>query len=594
MVAERISRKRQRVAPKDSEDDSKKARGRPRVDGQDETAADRRRTQIRLAQRAYRQRKENTISSLNARVATLQSTIEEMNKCFLEFNDKLVTSNLLEPQLVKELQRTTHNFLLLAKASDNSSSTDSDSEPETMQYEQLVRHEESTQSLFEQPQPDYQTKDLDMGIGYVQIIDDSSSGSALSPPEMPLDPKGFDAALISMSNQSNNALSAQEYPDFNDFPLYPSPSADSTNSTSSAELALPSKELPDMNRNSSLLNTLTLKAPYTFSTEETTFSRRLHRAALERGYHLLATSSQRPEGVLWTFRLSLLYHTQTALMERIRRMLLRPVDQPLEFYATPFIHLGGAGTHYPKERKQNTYIIKEGPINASARLEHTDTGYDPGIELKFDIKEYEGEWFDSNDVEGYLRELGLSIDPRSTFAEANVDDNGILVSLLRKNGALPSVSPTPEPQQAWPVNSITDVSGSTVPVSQAIIDDATARLFPELGLGDSISSAWMNDANIAASWLMGGGSRTPEFPASGWSSAQPPSLWDPLDALGSLELPPSDSTSRSKSPSMRRVTIDVSSFVDEIIKSGICLGRAPGFRKKDVEHSLVASIIEVV
>src|SRR3984885_10670025 len=61
-------KKRPRRSPKSDEDDSKKQRGRPRLDTQDETAADRRRTQIRLAQRAYRHRKETTISALKKRV----------------------------------------------------------------------------------------------------------------------------------------------------------------------------------------------------------------------------------------------------------------------------------------------------------------------------------------------------------------------------------------------------------------------------------------------------------------------------------------------------------------------------------------------
>jgi hypothetical protein len=41
MDSERPVRKRQRVTPRDSDDDEgRKQRGRPRVDGQDETAAD--------------------------------------------------------------------------------------------------------------------------------------------------------------------------------------------------------------------------------------------------------------------------------------------------------------------------------------------------------------------------------------------------------------------------------------------------------------------------------------------------------------------------------------------------------------------------
>ena len=40
MAGEQPPRKRQRVATKDSDDESRKQRGRPRVEGQDESAAD--------------------------------------------------------------------------------------------------------------------------------------------------------------------------------------------------------------------------------------------------------------------------------------------------------------------------------------------------------------------------------------------------------------------------------------------------------------------------------------------------------------------------------------------------------------------------
>lgn len=74
-------------ADENSGDDSKK-RGRPRVEKPDESAADRRRTQIRMAQRAYRQRKESTLEELRKRVSELTNTMELMNKAFLDHRDR--------------------------------------------------------------------------------------------------------------------------------------------------------------------------------------------------------------------------------------------------------------------------------------------------------------------------------------------------------------------------------------------------------------------------------------------------------------------------------------------------------------------------
>lgn len=66
--------------------DTTRQRGRPRLDTRDESQAERRRTQIRLAQRAYRLRKETTIASLRSRVAELETAIEGMQDAFTELH----------------------------------------------------------------------------------------------------------------------------------------------------------------------------------------------------------------------------------------------------------------------------------------------------------------------------------------------------------------------------------------------------------------------------------------------------------------------------------------------------------------------------
>jgi hypothetical protein len=60
----------------------------------------RRRTQIRMAQRAYRQRKESTLDELRKRVSDLSKTIEVMNKTFLTCSDRLFASNMSQDQMM--------------------------------------------------------------------------------------------------------------------------------------------------------------------------------------------------------------------------------------------------------------------------------------------------------------------------------------------------------------------------------------------------------------------------------------------------------------------------------------------------------------
>lgn len=88
----------------------------------------RRRTQIRLAQRAYRQRKETTISGLNSRVTSLEKTIEDMHKTFLEFNDRAITSGIQKgaPALAGYLKSTAERLSELAKSSAEESEIEED------------------------------------------------------------------------------------------------------------------------------------------------------------------------------------------------------------------------------------------------------------------------------------------------------------------------------------------------------------------------------------------------------------------------------------------------------------------------------------
>lgn len=83
-----------------SDSDGERRRGRPRVEKPDESAADRRRTQIRMAQRAYRQRKESTLEELRKRVSDHINTIELMNKTFIDCRDRLFATNISEDQMM--------------------------------------------------------------------------------------------------------------------------------------------------------------------------------------------------------------------------------------------------------------------------------------------------------------------------------------------------------------------------------------------------------------------------------------------------------------------------------------------------------------
>ena len=179
------------------------------------------------------------------------------------------------------------------------------------------------------------------------------------------------------------------------------------------------------------LSSKTLTPIFTYSHDETDFARRLTRASLETGFHLLSSANIRPAALNYVFKLSLRYLSLDQLRARFKMMLARNVNEELDFWETPFIHLGGAGTHYPRKdangnvvtRKNNWTIRQIGPLEKKiARMESVDDGRWEELS-DIDLTHFEGEWFDAYDVQGYLEEhWSCRLDPKSSFAECMVEE----------------------------------------------------------------------------------------------------------------------------------------------------------------------------
>jgi hypothetical protein len=101
---------------------------------------------------------------------------------------------------------------------------------------------------------------------------------------------------------------------------------------------------------------------------------------------------------------------------------------------------------------------------------------------------------------------------------------------------------------------------------------------------------------------MGSGDKTPDFLASGWNDVQ----WTAADQIVMESVSPQQlqpqavvavepqAQAPQLLPKTKRITLDVGKLIDEVIRRAVCLGRAPGFRKEDVIHSVTASVIQVI
>ncbi|KAF2139813.1 uncharacterized protein K452DRAFT_56344 [Aplosporella prunicola CBS 121167] len=661
---ERPMKKRARKSSSTSESTprGKKQRGRPKVDTQDETAADRRRTQIRLAQRAYRQRKETTITTLQKQVGQLQSIIESMSSSFLRFNEHALASDIFSfrPQLASELRSTTDQIVHLAETAKKVGEVEEeeceqvsvDPTPQTnaTPHTEPLELELSSRNVYEdivraRQASDHTSSDRSrhVGWGYFRMEPDAAgqAGAAtdyysgfgfptamgMMPTETSIPERQFQSSVFPSFPFPNNpldvtALSNPMPGELDPQVSYGNEDIDNTNNAltittpplsmnflSEPKISfLPTKDNP-------------LRIPFTYSFQETTFARRLQRACLERSFHLLSTANLRPSAFLRVFRLCRHYSTREELIGQFRAILQQSVLEPLEFVRSPFLHLGGAGTHYPKRDVYGNMVpqtcdsyLRMGPWatktqiqqqgkrrteSSSSSTTNTTTSTastssvmtppsDDGIssygwarELQEDLRGYEGEWFDCHDVEGYLAELGVHIDAQASFAEAAVRTLEFIAR--QADEAANNVHPDAEiavldesldqdapnhlmlgldqqkhpQQQASPAATVSNVSIADLPVIDPTAYDGWDRFY-------DLDLAWLGDN-------------------------QPGNLANAVD-MGMDGVTFGDAIGRKERREV--VTIDVQRLVNSLIKRCVCIGRGPGFRRSDVNYALRAAIIE--
>ncbi|KAF7718740.1 BZIP transcription factor [Penicillium ucsense] len=143
-----------------------------------------------------------------------------------------------------------------------------------------------------------------------------------------------------------------------------------------------------------------VKSPGTSIIDVTEFIERLLLAALYQGYLALSNPSfgmdqlQRPFGLIFTMmnRDRLTSYFKAELYAQVNR---KPLDGWEE---VPFFRLGRAGTHYP-----------DGSAGAFVRcFQRWGTVEDPLSLVTADLrKQLEGDWFDLQDLEGYLRDKNV-------------------------------------------------------------------------------------------------------------------------------------------------------------------------------------------
>ena len=386
-----------------------------------------RRTQIRLAQRAYRERKESTITELNSRVNLLEQTITDMNVKFQAFREKWTASLPPKHPLDSELQDTATYFGLVSGAMQRT--PDCATEEANAPYsESLATQEQSIwpgltsnpmhDSLWSDTVPDNLIRS-EPALEYPRRYDDTSDHGKVD------DEKALNAvpsqSMLDISQYS--AKSSQSVYDTSDI-LY-------SRTDDSRLQQIPAQEYDTKQYRVELTDVFKIPvspqiaqemaSPSSYSFRETSFVRRLMRSSLEAAYMMML--NPRPEDVERLCSYAFCFLHKPLLMAYFKAVMARTARENLEIWGVPLYHVGNAGLHYPRDGIDASSPVPAGwaqPAPIGPSLPRRGLTPIPDSMTSSEIVDYAGvggEWFDSNDVEQYLRTKGLKLDAQSSWVE---------------------------------------------------------------------------------------------------------------------------------------------------------------------------------
>lgn len=244
-----------------------------------------------------------------------------------------------------------------------------------------------------------------------------------------------------------------------------------------------------------------LLVPPSYSYLERTFGRRLQRSALEQGLALLYHPSPPPEVVAGVFGFCLLFENRASIVERITDTLSR-TRQTLHNWHQPFFHLGGAGSFFGLVRHEGDSADdatttttsgtpgdgepllgnqgSDGPHKPARGVDFAMGPFCEGLEdvrsgrvdmrMRMLVPGFEGDFFDPDEVEYWLRRRGVNIPPAADFVTVEIDPDE-----FAQGGAAPDLSTSYVPEI---------VGGDTSMAGSASCVDPDADPFAVFGSGD--------------------------------------------------------------------------------------------------------------
>ncbi|KAF4464198.1 bzip family transcription factor [Fusarium albosuccineum] len=581
------SRKRTKISDENDDDqvegEKKRSRGRPRLDTKDETAQDRRRTQIRLAQRAYRNRKDTAITTLEQKVKDLEQANEDMGREFMSFFDFVLAQGMLEgaPEVTRRLNDTTRKFLSFTRRSGEDApreiSTATPIEKPTHAEIHIQERQGSSSSSSSSPSEEYAAPNVPVSSAGPQ---QNQQNHLTTPPRMDgtlqqqlTPPVSLPYEIITMPTSANAS-----------FPVY------------NTQAPVP------LGHNPFITTPMAgLPSPSSYAPQERSFGRRLQRATVEAGLRLASMPNPPPHRYAAVFGFCLLFEPREAIIRRLSTVLTKSRQETLNNWKFPFTNLGGAGTFFPDNgtnggpsgmnpSSSEMPIGNQGlpePLKPSELTGFSMGPFNPDTEsarddridhrMRMMYQGFEGDFFDADEVETYLRQRGIVIPENADFVDAEIDINAF-------DGS-PDMRPT---------------MGNTAS-NNFFGGQHVSTSGPEL-----FTMSHNSIGGAANMWSSG----VPTTLAAATSSMSTASLMAPVmgNDLGSLmpNMQPPDAQQFNLEMSSfmdfsrgwatdtswmkTKVTIDVNRLVAEMTSMAVCLGRTPGLRPKDVNKAVKSAI----
>ncbi len=362
-------------------------------------------------------------------------TIEDIHNIFLDFHEKAIAGGIQKavPSLAKHLDTTAERISELVKTSKHEANNEDEEHDPNLPIPPVEIAENSTsnsrrtaavmgsnpasmlgyQTTFEEEPDDYDGETAHQELALSAQLD-----------QIPL--SDWTTTKAMQQYQSNLPDEAEAIGDVIE-PVQqyrveiPARPIDLQSSFSPDTRVFPDGSNPSVDKPS--LGLMSLPIPKSHSYHETSFARRLMRATVEKSIRIMTDPNSSQEDLNRLCKFTWCFAKSSDMMEHMLNVASRTTRDGLELWEAPRLHLGGAGLHFPRanidgESSPPAWWANEVPMGPSRRRKPA-TPVPDNMTITDIIRkvQVEGDWFDSSDVEQYLRSKGLYLDGQSSIVE---------------------------------------------------------------------------------------------------------------------------------------------------------------------------------